>query len=46
MSMENPRHGLVVLEFSQYLAGPSAGLQLADPGAKTMYYFLSLTLST
>src|ERR1700722_3266868 len=29
-----PLHGLTVLEFSQYLSGPSAGLRLADPGAR------------
>jgi len=28
-----PLHGLTVLEFSQYLSGPSAGLRLADLGA-------------
>jgi CoA:oxalate CoA-transferase len=31
-----PLHGLTVLEFSQYLSGPSAGLRLADLGAKVI----------
>lgn len=31
-----PLHGLVVLEFSQYLSGPSAGLRLADLGARVI----------
>jgi CoA:oxalate CoA-transferase len=31
-----PLQGLVVLEFSQYLAGPSAGLRLADLGARVI----------
>ena len=34
--MELPLHGLVVLEFSQYLSGPSAGLRLADLGARVI----------
>lgn len=38
--MENnqnlPLKGLVVLEFSQYLSGPSAGLRLADLGARVI----------
>jgi CoA:oxalate CoA-transferase len=29
-----PLYGLTVLEFSQYLSGPSAGLRLADLGAR------------
>ena len=29
-----PLNGVVVLEFSQYLSGPSAALRLADLGAK------------
>jgi crotonobetainyl-CoA:carnitine CoA-transferase CaiB-like acyl-CoA transferase len=29
-----PLQGLIVLEFSQYLSGPSAGLRLADLGAR------------
>jgi crotonobetainyl-CoA:carnitine CoA-transferase CaiB-like acyl-CoA transferase len=28
-----PLDGLIVLEFCQFLAGPSAGLKLADMGA-------------
>ncbi|RXK86732.1 CaiB/BaiF CoA transferase family protein [Filimonas effusa] len=31
-----PLQGLVVLEFSQYLSGPSAGLRLADLGARVI----------
>lgn len=31
-----PLEGLVVLEFSQFLAGPSAGLKLADLGARVI----------
>ena len=31
-----PLHGLIVLEFSQYLSGPSAGLRLADLGARVI----------
>ncbi|HEU4901534.1 MAG TPA: CaiB/BaiF CoA-transferase family protein [Flavisolibacter sp.] len=31
-----PLHGLKVLEFSQYLSGPSAGLRLADMGARVI----------
>lgn len=34
--MELPLNGLVVLEFSQYLSGPSAGLRLADLGARVI----------
>jgi len=34
--MDLPLHGLVVLEFSQYLSGPSAGLRLADLGARVI----------
>lgn len=33
---ELPLQGLVVLEFSQYLSGPSAGLRLADLGARVI----------
>ena len=33
---ELPLHGLTVLEFSQYLSGPSAGLRLADLGARVI----------
>ncbi|MBL7738006.1 MAG: CoA transferase [Chitinophagaceae bacterium] len=33
---EWPLQGLVVLEFSQYLSGPSAGLRLADLGARVI----------
>ena len=31
-----PLQGLLVLEFSQYLAGPLAGLRLADLGARVI----------
>src|SRR6188508_3331249 len=31
-----PLKGLVILEFSQYLSGPSAGLRLADLGARVI----------
>jgi CoA:oxalate CoA-transferase len=31
-----PLNGLTVLEFSQYLSGPSAGLRLADMGARVI----------
>src|SRR5687768_2013784 len=31
-----PLTGLTVLEFSQYLSGPSAGLRLADMGARVI----------
>ncbi len=31
-----PLEGLLVLEFSQFLAGPSAGLKLADMGARVI----------
>jgi CoA:oxalate CoA-transferase len=31
-----PLEGLLVLEFSQYLSGPSAGLRLADLGARVI----------
>jgi crotonobetainyl-CoA:carnitine CoA-transferase CaiB-like acyl-CoA transferase len=31
-----PLKGIVVLEFSQYLSGPSAGLRLADLGARVI----------
>lgn len=34
--MELPLKGLVVLEFSQYLSGPSAALRLADLGARVI----------
>lgn len=34
--MSLPLHGLIVLEFSQYLSGPSAGLRLADLGARVI----------
>lgn len=34
--MQLPLEGLVVLEFSQYLSGPSAGLRLADLGARVI----------
>ena len=31
-----PLEGLIVLEFCQFLAGPSAGLKLADLGARVI----------
>ena len=31
-----PLDGLLVLEFCQYMAGPSAGLRLADLGARVI----------
>jgi CoA:oxalate CoA-transferase len=34
--MDLPLEGLLVLEFSQYLSGPSAGLRLADLGARVI----------
>ncbi|MDP4880254.1 MAG: CoA transferase, partial [Opitutales bacterium] len=34
--MKLPLEGLTVLEFSQYLAGPYAGLRLADLGARVI----------
>ena len=34
--MKRPLEGLVVLEFSQYLAAPLAGLRLADLGARVI----------
>ena len=34
--MELPLNGLIVLEFSQYLSGPSAALRLADLGARVI----------
>ena len=34
--MTKPLDGLLVLEFSQYMAGPSAGLRLADLGARVI----------
>lgn len=34
--MQLPLNGLKVLEFSQYLSGPSAGLRLADLGARVI----------
>lgn len=37
MCMDNrPLAGLVVLEFSQFMAGPTAGLRLADLGARVI----------
>lgn len=36
MAQHLPLKGLVVLEFSQYLSGPSAGLRLADFGARVI----------
>src|ERR1700753_1695184 len=33
---ELPLDGLTILEFSQYLSGPSAGLRLADLGARVI----------
>ncbi len=34
--MDLPLQGLLVLEFSQYLSGPAAGLRLADLGARVV----------
>ena len=34
--MNRPLEGVVVLEFCQYLAGPAAGLRLADLGARVI----------
>jgi crotonobetainyl-CoA:carnitine CoA-transferase CaiB-like acyl-CoA transferase len=34
--MESPLKGITVLEFSQYLSGPVAGLRLADLGARVI----------
>src|SRR5690606_13348542 len=34
--MSRPLEGLLVLEFCQFLAGPSAGLKLADLGARVI----------
>ena len=34
--MRKPLEGILVLEFSQFLAGPSAGLRLADLGARVI----------
>ena len=34
--MELPLEGLLVIEFSQYLSGPSAALRLADMGARVI----------
>jgi len=34
--MSRPLEGLLVLEFCQFLAGPSAGLKLADMGARVI----------
>jgi len=34
--MDRPLEGLLVLEFCQFLAGPSAGLKLADLGARVI----------
>ena len=34
--INRPLHGLTVLEFSQFLSGPYAGLRLADLGARVI----------
>ena len=34
MGVERPLEGMLVLDFSQFLAGPLAGLKLADLGAR------------
>ncbi|AWV96740.1 CaiB/BaiF CoA transferase family protein [Arcticibacterium luteifluviistationis] len=34
--MKKPLEGIIVLEFSQFMAGPSAGLRLADLGARVI----------
>ena len=36
MSAERPLEGMLVLDFSQFLAGPLAGLKLADLGARVI----------
>lgn len=36
MNMHQPLDSVIVLEFSQFLAGPSAGLRLADLGARVI----------
>lgn len=36
MNIKGPLQGVIVLEFSQYLSGPSAGLRLADLGARVI----------
>src|SRR5579863_8935996 len=36
MSNNRPLAGLLVLDFSQFLAGPSCALRLADLGARVM----------
>ena len=36
MSNSKPLEGLVVLEFSQFLSGPYAGLRLSDLGARVI----------
>ncbi|MEZ4499956.1 MAG: CaiB/BaiF CoA-transferase family protein [Thermomicrobiales bacterium] len=33
---QRPLHGIVVVDFSQFLAGPSCGLRLADLGARVI----------
>lgn len=33
---DRPLHGLIVVDFSQFLAGPSCGLRLADLGARVI----------
>src|SRR5258708_1892654 len=34
--MQTPLKNITVLEFSQYLSGPSAGLRMADLGARVI----------
>jgi len=36
ISLKRPLEGLVILDFSQFLSGPSAALRLADLGAKVI----------
>ena len=36
MSTNKPLQGITVLEFSQFLSGPAAGLRLSDLGAKVI----------
>ena len=36
MSINKPLKGITVLEFSQFLSGPAAGLRLSDLGAKVI----------
>jgi len=42
--MTKPLEGLTVLEFSQFLSGPYAGLRLADLGARVIKIELICTI--